>query len=276
MKLKLFFIPIAALGLLFTGCNDDDDPISIDPAIENAFKNQYPQAKRVEWERKAGYYVAEFHQGNAETQAWYSAQAVWYMTETDMTFAELPAEIRTAFAASIYKDWRVDDVDKLQRKDLETVYVIEVEKGREEYDLYYSADGVLIKAVPDDGHDSSGYLPGAKPAQIDDYIKTHYPTARIVEVETERDRIEVDIVDGKVARELTFTLAGEWTQTKTEIRTLEVPPQILAVLAGSQYGSWRVDDVDFIETPTVDYYLFELESGDREVHLKIDTNGTIL
>ena len=40
-----------------------------------------------------------------------------------------------------------DDVDKLERTGVETIFVIEVENQNQEIDLYYSADGTLIKSI---------------------------------------------------------------------------------------------------------------------------------
>ncbi len=89
------------------------------------------------------------------------------MTETDILFTMLPEAVRTAFGATEYASapWTVDDVDKLEREGVETVYVIEAEKhenGLEtEVDLYYSPDGVLVKKIVDAGgdYDYGDYIP---------------------------------------------------------------------------------------------------------------------
>lgn len=61
---------------------------------------------------------------------------------------------KSAFESSEYAKWKIDDVDMLERLDMETVYVIEVESGKQEFDLYYSAEGILIKNVADTDNDS--------------------------------------------------------------------------------------------------------------------------
>lgn len=157
---------------------------------------------------------------------------------------------------------------------METVYIIEVEQGNIEYDLYYSPEGVLVKAVPGEG--AAGYQPADVLPVIKEFIAKKYPQARIFDIEYENGRIEVDIVDGSIPREVVFTRAGEWSYTKTEVRKSSVPATVLEALAATEYGSWRIDDIDHYLTPTVEYYIFELESGSREVNLKIDTAGNIL
>ena len=67
------------------------------------------------------------------------------MTETDVRYENLPEPVLAAHKAGKYADWRVDDVDKLTREGMETLYVIEVEKGESELDLFYSSTGILVK-----------------------------------------------------------------------------------------------------------------------------------
>lgn len=273
MKIKMFLVALAASGVFLTGCEDDDDGIRVDQNIENSFRNQYPDATGVKWEMKSGYYVADFRLNNADAEAWYTAQAVWQMTETDISYTDLPQAVRSAFEAGEYAGWRVDDIDKLECLDMETVYIIEVEQGDTEYDLYYSPEGVFVKAVPDGGGDD--YLPSNILPAIKEYIAANYPQARIVDIEQENSRIEVDIIDGSTPREVVFNQSGEWMHTKTEVRKSDVPAAVLSALTESTYGSWQIDDIDHYLTPTEEYYLFELESGNSEVSLKVDLAGNI-
>lgn len=65
-------------------------------------------------------------------------------------------------------------------------------------------------------------------------------------------------------------------QTKTELRISALPDAVMAAIKASQYATYKIDDADFIETPDGEWYLVELESGDREVNLRIDALGNIL
>ena len=70
--------------------------------------------------------MADFYDNNIEKEAWFNTKGEWVMTESDILFENLPKAIQTAFGESEYKDWRVDDVDMLERVEMETMYVIEV------------------------------------------------------------------------------------------------------------------------------------------------------
>lgn len=290
MKTRLVTLTLVATGTLLAGCDKDDDNIRVDRTIDNAFHNQYPSVTRVEWERKNDYYVADFRQNNAEIEAWYDHQGVWYMTETDVRYADLPQAVKDAFEQSEYAAWRIDDIDMLEYPDRETVYIIEIEQGKAEYDLYYTSDGVLAKKMPEDVNNVPGnsnstnsnnntgeaHKPSTVLPAIKDFIAREYPQARIIDVDIERNTIEVDIVDDRTPREVVFTSTGEWTYTETEVRKVNVPAAVLNALNASEYGSWRIDDIDHYTTPASEYYRFELESGNRDVHLKIDVNGNLI
>ena len=201
------------------------------------------------------------------------------MTETDLLFEQLPEAVRNAFSTSEYADWRVEDAEELVRAGLEPVYVLEVEKGQNEYELYYTEDGVLIRAVADadDNDDRDDLLPSELPAAAVEYINSQFTDPRIIEVERARDVLEVEIIEGRKQREVCFDGNGNWLSTRTEVPRQEVPAGVLAALGNSQYAGWRVDDIDHFETPADEWYRFELEEpqSDREVDLRIRPNGEI-
>ena len=165
MKLEKYFL-LLALGVFafaLQSCDDDDnDGISVPAELSNALAKEHPNAQRIEWETKGAYYVADFHEDNFEKEAWFTKDGVWQMTETDLRYADLPAPVRSSYESSTYYNvWKVEDVDKLERKEMAVVYIIEVEKGNQEMDLYYSEDGILVKEVADahNGGSPEDYLP---------------------------------------------------------------------------------------------------------------------
>jgi hypothetical protein len=211
------------------------------------------------------------------------------MIETDIRYADLPLAVKTAFEASDYKTWTVDDADKLVNSvTAETIYVIDVELGGQERDLYYSADGTLIKNVADDvpGEGSGSSQPTTPTTPSTDYkttmqnfIADRYTGARIIGLpDYEYNRVEYDIVDGTVGREVVFNLIAEWQYTETEMRRSDVPVIVMTALSATEYGTWDIDDVSFFETAAQgDFYLFEMESSsDQERNVKISTDGTVL
>ena len=115
------------------GCSDDDDFTTVSQQVQNALVSKYPNAINVEWERKYGFLVADFKEPVADNvlvdcEAWFGLQGKWYMSEIDIPYSVLPEAVKTAFEASEYADWYIDDVDMVERESAATLYVIEVEK----------------------------------------------------------------------------------------------------------------------------------------------------
>lgn len=146
MNLYALFFGLALFG--FCSC-DNDDSVTPDPQARQAFESKYPNATQVEWEKKNNYLIAEFIDNQLDGKAWFDATGRWYMTETELTHtSQLPEDVQKALANSEYAQWYIDDIDRLERNETETIYVIEVKKDKQEYDLYYSADGIWSKFRP--------------------------------------------------------------------------------------------------------------------------------
>lgn len=250
--------------------------------LQSALLGMYPDASNVKWSEKKGYYVVDFNASSVNMSAWFDGHCDWHMTEEDMDFQMLPEAVRTAFTASEYADWRIDDVDMLVRNGVETVYVIEVEGAtaegvRQEVDLFYSEDGVLVKKVVDAGsdYDYDDMIPDQAEDGIFAIIESMYPGSRVVDVDMENGMTEVEIIDGNVCRELLFNASDEWVYTKTGLRLSDVPSAIMDIFNASEYAAYRIDDVDFYQTPSDEFYRFDLETRDDDMEIDIYADGTV-
>lgn len=146
---------IAALA--FSACSDDDDrdSIKVPEAISQALTDKYPSAARIEWKQKGGYYVAECNVNGHESDIWFNKQAEWQLTESDISWDNLPGTVQTSFSSSEYADWKIDDIDKLEYLLAPIQFVIEVEKGNTEYQLIYSEEGNLMQVRDVTGKDDT-------------------------------------------------------------------------------------------------------------------------
>lgn len=280
MKLKMYFMlmAIGLLGFSLQSCDDDDDNIKVPAELQNALYNKYPTAQWVEWETEGSYYVADFYYNNWEAEAWFTRDGIWQMTETDLPFNDLPSAVRNAFQNSAYAQWRVDDVDMLERTGLEVFYVIEVESGNMETDLHYSQDGILLKELTDGGGNS--YWPPVQPDNsvmnsVRDFINEHYANARIIEIDREQGNIEVDIIHENRNKDVTFDTQGNWLSTSWDLFYNELP-QAVSQAVQTAYPGYRLDDADYVETPAGSYYLVELENGGPDIYVRVTENGEIL
>jgi hypothetical protein len=111
---------------------------------------------------------------------------------------------------------------------------------------------------------------------IEGVIIEKYPTARIVEIDRERNGFEVDIIHESIGKEVYLDTAYTWLRTEWDVRPTSLPTAVTAAITAS-YEGYRIDDADYLETPTGNYYLIELEQrGQQDTYLKIDEAGNIL
>lgn len=274
MKTKiLLFVFLLITGIVITGCNQKKQ-YRPDAKIVNAFNTKYPKANQVEWEQKQSYYVAEFQNDGIECEAWFDSNGKWSMTESNIRYNALPQAIKDNFEKSMYSNWKKDDVDKIERVGMNPVYIIEIEKEGQDTDLYYSENGMLVKTVNDvNKEDRFSYLP--VPADIKDIIKQKYPDAMIIDMDLDKGKYEIDILDNGKFKEVIFN-GNAWEATYWEITKAEVPSVVMEAYRDSNYGKYALDDIHFFETPVTTYYHFELEQGNTKAYLSIDPSGKII
>lgn len=283
---RILFLCFAASAILtFSSCSDDDDNNDVpenthlvSKEVQDAFNTKYPQAKSVEWELKGDYAVVDFDWNGEEHSAWFNpSSAIWHMTETDIRYDNLPEPVLTAHKASEYADWAVDDVDMLTREGMETLYVIEAEKGNADVDLYYSPSGVLVKTVLDAGQDNDydGFLPQPDVKDMTAFIAQKYPNAKVIEIDHENGMTEVEILDGRICRDVYFNTKNEWMKTTWDVLLSELPNAVKEAV-NNKYQGYVIDDADYVQTALSDWYELDLEDErtDAEIeNVKITVDG---
>ena len=74
--------------------------------------------------------------------------------------------------------------------------------------------------------------------------------------------------------EVWFQPDGTWVRTERDLSPMELPEAVKNYVAHN-YPGYRVDDVDFVETPAGNYYELELEkNGTRDIILRLTVDAT--
>lgn len=273
MKTSLFiFMLFGMTGLVLAGCNNKKQ-YRPDARIVSAMNAKYPKASRVEWEQKHGYQVADFYDNGMESEAWFDQNGKWLMTESDVKYSALPSAIKNTFEKSPYSSWKKDDIDKIERQGMSAVYIIEVEKDGQETDLYFTAGGMLVKALNErERGDRTDYMPVLP--EIQTQVLQKYPGAAIIETDKKGGKLYVDILDNRKPKELVFD-HNTWVSTSWKMDKADVPSAVMDALRNSEYKNYRINDVVFYESAASSSYRFNLEQGDKEVDVSIDPQGKI-
>ena len=288
-KIGLILMAAASINV-FASCDDDrrhwDYAMSsgVSALTMQTFYEMFSDAVNTEWELKGTYAVAEFYSSvgkwgdDDNTKAWFdNTSGDWVMTEINIAQSALPEAVLSAFSQSDYASWHIDDIDLVLRNGMEVVYVLEVELGELDIDLYYSADGILVKSVSGQAADYDYYdfLPQQATGSVADWISAQYPDARIVDIDIESYGTEVEILDGTWLRELLFDTSGAWVYTKTEISWLQLPSAVSQAFQSSEYSGYHIDDIDFYQTESAEFYRFDLESAYGDVKIDITASGEV-
>jgi hypothetical protein len=93
---------------------------------------------------KANVYQAAFFNGKKRQTAQFDNTGKWLETETEINYSELPKAVDRAFAKQ-FDGFKVQVINQVETPDKGTLYELEVFKGRENYDVLFSAKGELIK-----------------------------------------------------------------------------------------------------------------------------------
>ena len=278
---KLFFVSLALI--LTVACSDDSyGRYPSREQLQDVLLKKYPSAVNIEWGMRGGYVIADFEMpstADMEYQAWFNSKAEWLMTESEIRYGYLPEAVKQSFESGNYAQWRVEDVNMLERASAPTLYALEIEGlvggVEQDMELFYVADGTLVKIVEGGNASYDEFIPSLPNEGVNSFISKNYPNAQLVDVERKGSSFEVGILDGGNVRELLFDMHSSWVRTITELRANDLPQAVVDVI-NELYTSYHIDAADFVQTPNAEYYLVEIESGLQQVLLKITPAGEIL
>lgn len=136
---KLFFILVIAL------LSNQVMAFEVPDAIESAFEQKFPNAKKVKWEKEEdGNYEAEFILNDQEMSATFSPSATLLETETELEINELPQKVQDAFKSN-YPTAKILEAAKITMADGIVYYETEAKINGKKTDVLFSPDGQLKK-----------------------------------------------------------------------------------------------------------------------------------
>lgn len=111
---KIMMILACVVAMTTFACEKyDDGRPSKD--VRTEFNNMYPDAKEVEWDYEAGYWVVSFETGKApnriDHEAWYGADGLWIKTVTEYPLSMVPQGIKEVLAGSEYGSLPLEDLE---------------------------------------------------------------------------------------------------------------------------------------------------------------------
>lgn len=164
------------------------------------------------------------------------------------------------------------------------MHVIEIEKGKEELDLYFDVNGNLLKEVADKDDDSFNYLPSELPASVAQLLNEKYAGYKLLEVELDpvSKLLEVDVLLQSAQLEVCFNVTASyaWVSTSQDVLYMSLPDVVKTAAQNTvkEHVGYELDDeeAEKVVTPTGTYYIVELEmEGKPDIQVEIKEDGTL-
>lgn len=113
-------------------------------SVQNAFSEKFPEAKSVKWEMEsANEWEVDFKMNRNKMSASFDNKGDWQQTETSIKMNELPGAVVDAISAQ-FDSYEADEPEKIEMADGEVSYELELEKGKEEWEVVFSSEGQLL------------------------------------------------------------------------------------------------------------------------------------
>lgn len=111
---------------------------------------------------------------------------------------------------------------------------------------------------------------------IRSFIEQKYEGARILYAEKEfNGEIDVEIIHDNKKKDVKFNRNNNWINTTWDVAINNLPDAARESVM-NRYPDYRIDDVDYIETPSGDRYKVEIEKGEWDKTVFVTANGEIL
>ena len=111
---------------------------------------------------------------------------------------------------------------------------------------------------------------------IRNFIEQKYEGATILYAEKDfNGEIDVEIIHNNIKKEVKFNRKNSWINTTWDVAINELPGAARESIL-DKYPEYRIDDVDYVETPTGYHYKVELEKGEREKIVFVTAEGEML
>ena len=256
---------------------DYGDYIPSRPAtgIEEYIRTNYPGARITEIDYEHGMTEVEIIDSRMPRELLFDGSGAWVYTKTEVRRSDVPQTVMQALENSGYASYRIDDIDHYETPDKE-FYRFDLESALGDVKVDIALDGTLTLKQPGNMGNPGQGNGGLVNTTVAEFIASKYPGAQILEQDYDDGLLEVGIRHEGREKDVYFNGRSEWVRTEWDIRRSELPQAVTAAIAASEWAAFSIDDIEYVQTPTAEYYLVELERGEREIELRITADGTIL
>ena len=115
--------------------------------VKKTFSTDFPKAMKPAWSMSEGNYKVEFSVNSVKNFVTYDKGGKWLEKDMSISLARIPKEIKASLAKE-FPGFRSTIAEQVTTPDNVTQYHIGITKGKEAYDVYFSAAGEILKKDP--------------------------------------------------------------------------------------------------------------------------------
>lgn len=139
---------ILSIGTLFStsACAQENSEKDVPETVKTAFTQKFPSAKKVSWEMESpSEWEAEFKLDGKEYSSNFSTDGIWKETEHEIKTSEIPDLILNIIEKD-FAGFKIEEAE-ISESPEGSLYEIAIEKGEEEWELVFDANGKLIEKI---------------------------------------------------------------------------------------------------------------------------------
>ncbi len=141
--MKLTYMLSAALAISIISCAQDIPASKVPSIVLNAAQAKVQGATDIDWEKKKGYYEADYKVGKAEHSLHIDSTGTLLQHKWETDIAALPQAIQSTIKSK-HPGYTVDDASVIDRKG-QLIYELELEaKGKKDTKILLSGNGEII------------------------------------------------------------------------------------------------------------------------------------
>lgn len=113
-------------------------------AVKNSLLKTYSM-KDADWDKEGDSFEANFEQNGKKLSVLFDASGTLMEAETEIKKKELPQPVLVALKKD-YAEYEIEEAAKIESKGVIS-YEVEVEKGKQKFDLIFDPNGKLLKKL---------------------------------------------------------------------------------------------------------------------------------
>ena len=141
--MKTPILLFAAAVIVLPACGQDIPATQVPSVVQNTVVTKYANATHLEWNKKTGFYRAEFDIDKTEYTVHVADDGKLLLSKTEIPENALPAAV-SAVVKKDHAGYAIDDMEKIE-KDGMVYYLLELEKkGEKDKQLLFKPDGTIM------------------------------------------------------------------------------------------------------------------------------------